>query len=329
MLVAASHLVVGLIGAVLLYVALFLRETEEGKLQNRLEKLWVDIDDLSKAALDRQSAFLQQVSTLANSGLDALFGRRLFSARAISTSLSFTTGSLLLFAAYTVVYIQRPTVMGFSFAYLGLPLLMVGIFSFFVGFLPAPFRYLGFLWIPGWIFLFLYLDRDTAQWSWKWWAEEFGPLLVMLVGSFFSDVLFIAMSRWFLRKSSKLRNGWKIISLLTLNGCVGFALISPALWGIVALAKEEFPEGDVYPILAAIGGSNLASGVISVLYLLLALAALMHLVVWPILERPIYSLQRFGVARNPKLLAATSAICLVSAWPNSPIIQAITKLIHG
>jgi len=43
---AASQLVVGLIGALVLHVGLFLHETEEGKIQNRLEKLWVDIDGL-------------------------------------------------------------------------------------------------------------------------------------------------------------------------------------------------------------------------------------------------------------------------------------------
>lgn len=65
MFAAVSHLLIGLIGTVLLYVALFLHETEEGKIQNRLEKLWVDIDDLSKAALSRQAAFLQRVSGMA------------------------------------------------------------------------------------------------------------------------------------------------------------------------------------------------------------------------------------------------------------------------
>jgi len=37
---AASQLVVGLIGALVLHVGLFLPETEEGKIQNRLEDNW-------------------------------------------------------------------------------------------------------------------------------------------------------------------------------------------------------------------------------------------------------------------------------------------------
>ena len=57
------HLVLGLMG-LLLYAGLFLTETEEGRLQNRLEELWIRVDDLQSRAVSRQAAFLQQVSGL-------------------------------------------------------------------------------------------------------------------------------------------------------------------------------------------------------------------------------------------------------------------------
>jgi hypothetical protein len=63
MVTTLFHLLVGLLGLALLYAALFLHENEEGQLQNRLEKLWVAVDDLSKAAL---GPFWKDLSTPSN-----------------------------------------------------------------------------------------------------------------------------------------------------------------------------------------------------------------------------------------------------------------------
>src|SRR5216684_8894839 len=94
------HLLVDLLGLSLLYAALFLHENEEGQLQNRLEKLWIAVDDLSKAALSKQAAFLQQVSAMANSALNKLFGTRLFSVGAVSASLCLSIGCVSFFLVY-------------------------------------------------------------------------------------------------------------------------------------------------------------------------------------------------------------------------------------
>jgi hypothetical protein len=105
-LVLIAHLVVGIVGCLLLYVALFLHETEQGELQNRLEKLWIDIDDLSKSALSKQIAFLQQVSALVTSGLDKLSGKKLLSFAAVATSFCFSVSSVSAFWAYFISHIQ-------------------------------------------------------------------------------------------------------------------------------------------------------------------------------------------------------------------------------
>lgn len=314
MLQAASHLVVGSIGIVLLYVALFLRETEQGKLQNRLENLWVDVDDLSKQFLSKQIVFLQQISMMADSALSRIFGNRLFSAGAVATSASFSVGSILLF-----MYFWLPLESDESGGHDNPPifLLVVGILCFLIGLLPVV-RYLGFLWFFFGFFAASLESNSQLIWEWGLW----------LGGSFLSDALFIAVSRLCLRKSSKL-SGSKIAIVLAANGCFGLILISPIIWAILLRTEHQTLEAGTARDLMLLTSSNLAAGAISLLFILLALVALAHLAVWPILERPIYSLQRFGVARNPKLLAAASVICLMFAWPRSPIIQAITKLVHG
>ena len=78
-----------------------------------------------------------------------------------------------------------------------------------------------------------------------------------------------------------------------------------------------------------IGASNLITALIPFLFVLLSLAAIAHLILWPVLEMPIYSAQRHGIVRQPKLLGATAIACLLFAWPNSPLVHAVAKLIHG
>jgi hypothetical protein len=327
MLVTISHLSIGLLGFVLLYVALFLHESEEGQLQNRLEKLWIDIDDLSKAALSKQTAFLQQISAMANSALSKLFGARLFSAVAVSASLCLSLGSALVLTKAAQLYLFH---FSFKFVFFALA---IGAVSLLVGLFPIPFRYVGFLWMPLALFLVIYNDWNQPNQSqgWKFVKQETLPLFAMLVGGFISDVAFIALSRWCLRKSSELKNGWKIASLVTLNGCMGLALVSPLIVATLMEVAHPYTGANfAFPNpLIFWGASNGVTGAIALLFVVLAVVAIAHLAVWPLLERPLYSLQRFGVARNPKLLAAASVTSLLLAWPRSPIIQGLIKLIHG
>ena len=80
----------------LLYVAAFLREDEEGNLQNRLEALWLTIDDLSRGALSRHTAFFQQIAAAALDTLNRLLGPRFLSTQSIGvlSCLSFASISV-------------------------------------------------------------------------------------------------------------------------------------------------------------------------------------------------------------------------------------------
>jgi hypothetical protein len=88
------------LGGVLLYIALFLYETESGNYQNRLEELWVRIDDLSRTALTRQTAFLKQTLGLLSFGFDSLFGKKLISTRSIAMTLAYSASSLYLMSDF-------------------------------------------------------------------------------------------------------------------------------------------------------------------------------------------------------------------------------------
>ena len=75
------------IGCVSLYMAFFLYEDERGQLQNRLEELWISIDDEGRKARDRNAAFLRGIVRIVSDAFDRIFGPEILSARAVVVSL--------------------------------------------------------------------------------------------------------------------------------------------------------------------------------------------------------------------------------------------------
>lgn len=85
--------VITCLGMISIYIALFLHEDEEGRLQNRLEELWVTVDDAQNKALSKQAIFLQELVKLLSRGFDALLGKKLFSLRSITVIFCYSWAS--------------------------------------------------------------------------------------------------------------------------------------------------------------------------------------------------------------------------------------------
>ena len=76
-----------------MYVAFFLYEDREARLQNRLEDLWVRVDDLQHSALSREAAFLQEATRVTGAALDRLLGPKLLSLRSVAICLALSQAS--------------------------------------------------------------------------------------------------------------------------------------------------------------------------------------------------------------------------------------------
>lgn len=83
----------GLAGLTLVYAATFLYEDEQGKLQNRLEQWWVEINDKQKTATSHYALFMREVAKVATGLFDRLFGPKLFSLHSLRVSAAFSMGS--------------------------------------------------------------------------------------------------------------------------------------------------------------------------------------------------------------------------------------------
>ena len=75
-----------LLGVLSLYVAFFLYENEEGRLQNTLEELWIRVADRSDGGSIAISRLAGEVSRLTSRALDRIFGQQYLSRRAIGVS---------------------------------------------------------------------------------------------------------------------------------------------------------------------------------------------------------------------------------------------------
>jgi len=321
MLAGALHILVGLLGSLLLYMSLFLTESEEGQIQNRLEELWVRIDDLSKSSLTKEAAFLQQASALLANGLDWLFGNKLLSAKAIATSLSLSGAATLLYLHNAQPLLPFPSVA-----------LIIGLVLVATSFAPGRLRYLGFMWIPLSALWFLIGALGEIIRG----LQYFSFLAAFYGGALVSDVLFVAITRWLLRKISRQRETATLLTLLCSFVCLGILLAAPTLVALLIYYRRAFGAvslgtGPVFVgvmVLLFVGASNSVSLLIVLLLFLLFLVVLLHRLIWPVLARPLYAAQRFRVFRSPKLLAGLAGLCLQFAWPQSRLVHFLAKLIH-
>lgn len=84
-----------LVGLFCILTATMLYPNEEGKIQSKLEDLWVRLDDYRHSVISRYVIFLQQVAGLEAYALDEIFGRELFSGQSYSISFWFSLVSIM------------------------------------------------------------------------------------------------------------------------------------------------------------------------------------------------------------------------------------------
>jgi hypothetical protein len=328
------HIAAGACGLVLATIALFLTENEEGELQNRLEVLWIRVDDLSKTAMTKEAALVQQASKMLSTALDRLFGARLLSWNAIATSVGFSIASL-----YLCLYFSA----GPRFHHSGLAFFLF-IASIVIAIAPGRWRYASFVWI-----FVAYIEVFIQEvWDWDEYSEKYSssglflwdyvrnpyiarskiPYVIFgtVVGGVVSDLLIIILLRWLLSKASELRSTWKLIGFVLLESCMGLIIVTPLLLPYRLYSAENNVFRTVSILALAMAGSNVITASACLLIVVLLALALLHRATWRVLSRPIYAAQRHGLVSHPGFLAKVSGICLLFAWPHNPVMAFLAKL---
>jgi hypothetical protein len=300
-------------GVCLIYVALFLHEDEEGRLRSRAEEWWVAISDREIAVNRKVSSFVRGIASLATRALDRLFGRPLVSLRTLGASVLFTPASALLFGIFSALY-KYPTqghlLGGFtlSFLYLTLWAILPAITDrkwfvvlWWCSILIAPLPWLGFI---------TYLATTKG----RGYTEHFLEYATLLLAvSLICDLVYAAVTRWVLRQISKSADLIRIVYLVVANSTLLLILVAGPIF--LGLKIFRYAPGAGATLLFSFAFNTIDVAVSAVAFVI-GLFLLAHRLAWPLIERPIYALQRFGsIEKHRKTFVRTGLILILVPVP--------------
>ena len=305
-------------------MAFFLYEDERGQIQNRLEELWVSIDDKARNAMSKNTAFLHEIVSIVTATFERFFGRKLFSWQALGVSICYSMTSLG--CTFVLSFFLPKWFPGHADrSDLGLWFVVVAFFGG-LGTLPAIIG--GRLRLAAWLAaIFAGMCAYMAALPL---LECYWDCLPYVVAGLFlgvaSDFLLLATNRWVLQWSLSESRPLGLLSILIVNVILGLALFVPTylfppdIWrGYFSFETELAIEVTCF--------SNLAMTVIAFLIVLSTITLLLHRLSWPFISRPLYAASRFALIRNSKLLGTLGIICLLGAFPGSTILHRLKELL--
>lgn len=312
------------LGWLLMYCALFLYEDQEGQIQNRIAQWWIKVDDARIVAHSQAAAFLQGVARLTVRGFDCVLGERLVSLRFAGVSLCLSIASVSLMAVVGAIRThQSPR---------GPLLLSAGLIA--LALVPAVFegRWVLRLWgllvfvavlrPMGYILFVLYSVKGTA-----FAGRTLGYIALPLAVSFVCDVSYVTLTRWMLRRVSTGSRVYEVALMVAVNLFILYLVfLGPIQLG--ARVFRYWRGGGVAIMLSfALNAIDFFAGSAA---LLLGLALLIHRLLWPIVEKPLYALQRYGVISNKKLLwGAGLALALLPTHATFGVLRLLTEKLAG
>lgn len=322
----ACKAVVFLVGAMAFYLSLFLKESQEGSLQNRIEGWWIAVDDRQKYTRNRATALFNKVGETVTHAFDRILGPKLVSVQMIGVSSSYalagfflTAGSL--FAAF--LYLLRalpsqpanlPSNIGASLSLLSAFCLAVGLVLFIIAALPSvlPSRFSRILsLIPALIYTLGLVQLMRRHLPYR---QNLALLAALLISTLIDIGLLILVRqsvRWISEEVHLLKVGLVVLAQIATVVLIVWAPIEMSGYLAVKYGWKLFPE-----LLIAIGVFNVFTGIAASAFMLTLLAVLLHRVFWPVIEKVFYPIARYKIMRNHKAMAALGAACWAAAFPS-------------
>jgi hypothetical protein len=324
---AALKILVFCAGVFLLYVGAFLKEDSEGKLQNSLEALWVSITDQQSLATSKNTAFLRTIASLVTNALDHLLGERLFSLRALAVSCMYSLGSIFLTAfsvislgsAFSSERLDSADLRGLAICFgIALGFLCLGTLQVQIRRPPTyGIWYVAVLILA--VATFFFFRAEGIFDLGFLFTTKLSPAVAViafastLFGGIAFDFVFIAATRYVLRRSSQMSTALNIAKIVLVNILIGGLLVALPAYFLREPSNILWPDTVTERVAGMVGASNLVDLLVSLLFVLAALLLLAHRLVWPLLENPVYTLQRIGVIGRRKLLVSVGFMMLAFA----------------
>ena len=335
------RILAGIAGALLLYVAFFLYEDEEARLQNRLEQIWKRINALQSSAMSKEVAFLQGATRTTSAILDRLLGHKLVSAESIAVSFCFSGGSLY----FGLLALEPEVFRGHAWAVF--VVILVALFLFIMGSRiqkvredsaevredSAKVRDPGFIRVGclelmiALVILLLGLS-SMVEFFWEKPLRILGVLMWSV--SICIDIYFIVFFRWVLKKIAGFVSLWTIIYCFVAVSAMAVLLGGPAFAAMLPSFRHRYlgpPSNSLLWLICYISTTNLVDTFCLLLLMLIMVLLLTHRLIWPLIKRPIYAANRKQLIKNTKLLGALGTMLLLYAFPNNPVVKWITQYV--
>lgn len=318
----ALRIVCAFLGVLAVYSSIFLREDEEGRLQTKLEGVWLRLSDRRTSFVSRHYRAFQNVAWAASRILERIFGKRVVSWQFVAASI------LLSFASFDLsLWLSRPRLSS-SLPIWGSALALAAVaplLSRRLALVPALastallLNVLVFgLVLPG---LSLVRGRPIEFPSNPYFLPTWG-LAVPL--SLASTVVVLVPLRRLLRSAAEEESLWRAgVKLVGLVAVTAVVLAVPFVLSGLGEAPAPTPRGGLTmqmhrtpwrSVVAEVADMNLFMVLPALLYALGLLGLLCHKAAWEGILRPLYAVKRFRpLFTHRKTVFGTGAYLLAFA----------------
>lgn len=338
----ALHVIALLVGAYIFYMTFVMRESTEGKWVNRIEELWIRIDDRNKAVGDTTRALSNALAEKIAKGFNRLVGIKAISLRLVgfSSSLSFASlffffGCLLELTSYLIVKYSEllkrtspsadqiekafPLMIVFGFVFIA-----ISVFCLTLAFLPVIFRSTVWVWLsclPALLLFTLNLKMVYLHLA----NPKQLTIVAALAMSLASDVMLLVIIRqslrWMLAYTSLMRVTVTVAIQVVL---IFVVFLSPLIF--LFDSGTENAKNSLGVILLTLGVFNLPTALASMAFILSIGVVLLHRITWPLLSQLAYVLTRSEVLEKRKTLRTIAASLIVFGLSGIPALSFLQKL---
>jgi hypothetical protein len=303
-----------LLGVFCVLSAIVLYPNEEGKIQSKFEDFWIRVDDFQNLALTRHAAFMTGVAKLETRFLDRVFGNRLISIRALGVSFCFSLSTIALvamFVFYFIVPVRYPeaNISGAFIIPLGYLIcaVIVGAACIWIqnhNLLRNSILIAALILLLLWMVTFRVGAPGVT-------GEISIRILLLVLGGFACDVIFITLTRRLLRWAGEMTSSLKVLATVFVNFFLAVLFVSPLLAGM-NIRPIGYLRYQIAMTISTIAVSNIVDAAVALFYVLLALLLLIHRALWPLLTRSLFRMTDIGTKGRRAILTSVG-LALLSA----------------
>jgi hypothetical protein len=148
-------------------------------------------------------------------------------------------------------------------------------------------------------------------------------VLMILLVSFGFDVFYISLTRWMLRRMFQVRQLHELIGLIVLDILLAVVLV----YGPIEIAMLTAVKSHLVGMIAGsavVVMFNFGDFIACSVFFIVLLAVLVHRLMWPIVERHIYALQRYDLIRRKWVLLSVAT----ALWFGPAGMKAIMQFVR-